>query len=54
MRQLALSLVATLGLMSVAAGGNIDGKVAGWSGSLFSQPLAVVWLERPPRAKTSL
>jgi plastocyanin len=53
MRQLTLALAATLGLVSVAAAGNIDGKVAGWSGNLFSQPLAVVWLEAVRTPATS-
>jgi plastocyanin len=44
MRQIALAMVAVLGLVSVAAGGNIDGKIVGSSGNLLQHP-AVVWLE---------
>jgi plastocyanin len=46
MRHVALALIAVVRLVSVAAAGNIDGKVVGWSGSLPSpQHPVVVWLE---------
>ena len=51
---IALSQVAVPGLASVAAGGNIDGKVVGWSGSVPSQQHpVVVWLEGIPAETAS-
>jgi plastocyanin len=46
MRQVAQALVAVFGLLSVAAGGNIDGKIVGWPANFSSsQHHGVVWLE---------
>jgi plastocyanin len=46
MRQVAVLLVAVVGLASNAAGGDIDGKIVGWSRNSPSlQHPAVVWLE---------
>ena len=41
-----MAMIAVLGLAPFAAAGNIDGKIAEWSGNLLSsQGAAVVWLE---------
>jgi plastocyanin len=46
MRHVALLLIAVGGLVSVAAGGNLNGKIVGWPGNLPSpQHPVVVWLE---------
>jgi plastocyanin len=48
MRQIAILLVAVVGLASNVAGGNIDGKIAGWSRNLpVSEHPGVVWLVGP-------
>ncbi len=48
MRQIAVLLIAVVGLASGAAGGDIDGKIAGWSRNLtFAQHPGVVWLVGP-------
>ncbi len=47
-------LVSILGLASIAAGGNIDGTIGGWSASsLSSQRPAVVWLDGVEMPATS-
>jgi plastocyanin len=55
MKQVVLVLASILGMVSIAAGGNIDGTIGGWSASsLSSQRPAVVWLEgveMPARSK---
>jgi hypothetical protein len=46
MRRVAVLLAAVFGLASNAAGGDIDGKIVGWSRPVASpQHLAVVWLD---------
>jgi plastocyanin len=46
MRQVAALLIVFVGLASNAAGGDVEGKIAGWSRPQpFSQHPAVVWLE---------
>ncbi len=49
MTKVSLVLVAVVGLVSIAAAGDIDGKIVGWSRNLPSpQHPAVVWLEGIP------
>jgi len=54
MKKVGVVLVALLGLVSVAVGGTIDGKIVGWSdkGPSLQRPV-VVWLEGVPTSTVS-
>ncbi len=54
MKQLGVALIALLGLVSVAAARDIEGKIMGWSGNVhFLRHPAVVWLEGVPTPTVS-
>jgi plastocyanin len=53
-RQIARTLIALLGTVSLATAGNIDGKIVGWPGTLPSlEHPAVVWLQGIPTQAAS-